>query len=79
MSLFMTTSAFAIDCFVQLTFEVNTALDQHEQDLEMCDNVIIFKPFCTFEANVAKDAAIDAAVANFNNCCCLDHKACCHP
>lgn len=78
LSIFVVSSAFTIDCFVQLTFDVNDALDQHAKDLEMCNNTVIFRPFCQLEANVAKDASIDEALDTFDRCCCLNNQPCCY-
>ena len=77
LSLFVMTSAFAIDCYVQLTYDVNDALDQYERDLEVCHNTIVFRTFCLQEAEASKDFSIDAALDVFDRCCCLNNQPCC--
>ena len=72
-------SAFSIDCWAQLTIDVNNAVDQHAQDLEWCDDFAmdLISGACYNEADIAFDVAIVTALDDAEYCCCSQGLPCC--
>lgn len=79
LSLLVASYAFTIDCYAQLTLDINSAQEQFDRDMEVCDNSALFGWICDYEANTAFDFNINNALETFDKCCCLNGKTCCDP
>lgn len=61
--------AFAIDCWAQLTLDVNAAVAELESDTAYCDEYADFAShWCYTEANMSFNYNIDQALAAFDRC-----------
>ena len=79
--LFITVSAFAPDCWAELTLGVNDALLEYAEDMEWCDDnaSILLIGSCRTEADMAFNQNIDGALNTYDKCCCNNQLVCCMP
>lgn len=79
--LFITASAFAPDCWADLTLGVNDASLEFSEDMEWCDNnaSVVLMGACRTEAELAFNQNIDSALNAFDKCCCKNGLYCCMP
>ena len=63
------TVAMTIDCWEQLTLDVNSALAQLQADNSHCADIAVFaSQACYNEANIAFNYNIDQALIDFDRC-----------
>ena len=61
--------AFTIDCWAQLTLDVNAAVAQQASDYAHCGDIaLMFPNLCYQEADLVFNGAIDDALIAFDDC-----------
>lgn len=72
--------AASANCVGLLTLSTNSALGQYFADASYCeDNADLLIDECMLEAAVSYNFNIDAALDDYDKCCCGGGQTCCDP